>query len=107
MISQNESFEAEYLLLSCDKTVKKSSLIAQYALFMGPAFLIRSTRQIRHIVGTENDTKHPTIIDGRHTLVKLFVSCSLSLLAPVLRLHANCNSLRVCNLEPSLFVKVN
>ena len=41
LISQKESFEAKYLLLSCDKTVKKSSRIAQYAQFMGSAFLIR------------------------------------------------------------------
>ena len=47
LISQKESFEAEYLLLSCDKTVQKSSRIAQYAPFMGPAFLIRSTGRIR------------------------------------------------------------
>ncbi|XP_063728551.1 uncharacterized protein LOC134856114 [Symsagittifera roscoffensis] len=65
LISQKESFEAEYLLLSCNKTVKKSSHIAQYAPFMGPAILIRST---------EYDTKHPIILDGRHSLVKLFVS---------------------------------
>ena len=76
LISQKESFEAEYLLLSCDKTFKKSSRsrIAQYALFMGPAFLIRSTGRIRRLVETEYDTKHPIILDGRHTLVKLFVS---------------------------------
>ena len=74
LISQKESFEAEYLLLSCDKTVKKSSRIAQYAPFMGLAFLIRSTGQIRRLVETEYDTKHPIILDGRHSLVKLFVS---------------------------------
>ena len=74
LISQKESFEAENLLLSCDKTVKKSSRIAQYAPFMGPAFLIRSTRRTRHLVKTEYDTKHPIILDGRHILVKLFVS---------------------------------
>ena len=74
MISQKESFEAEYLLLSCNKTVKKSSRIAQFAPFMGPAFLIRSKGRIRHLVETEYDTKHPIIFDGRHTLVKLFIS---------------------------------
>ena len=74
LISQKESTEAEYLLLSCDKTVKKSSCIEQYAPFMVPAFLIRSTGQIRRLVETEYDTKHPIIHDGRHTLVKLFVS---------------------------------
>ena len=74
LISQKESFEAEYLLLSYDKTVKKSSRIAQYAPSMGPAFLIRSAGRIRHLVETEYDTKHPIILDGRHSLVKLFVS---------------------------------
>ena len=74
LISQKESFEAEYLLLSCEKTVEKSSRIAQYAPFMGPGFLIRSTGQIRRLVDIECDTKHPIILDGRHTLVKLFVS---------------------------------
>ena len=74
LISQKESFEAEYLLLSCDKTVKKSSRITQYAPFMGPAFLIRSTGRICRLVETEYDRKHPIILDGRHSLVKLFVS---------------------------------
>ena len=74
LISQKESFEAEYLLLSCNKTVKKSRRIAQYAPFMGPAFLIRSTGRIHRLVETEYDTKHPIILDGRHSLVKLFVS---------------------------------
>ena len=73
-MSQKESFVADYLLLSCDKTVKKSGRIAQYAPFMGPAFLICSTGRIRHLVETEYDTKHPIILNGRHTLVKLFVS---------------------------------
>ena len=41
---------------------------------MGPAFLIRSTGRIRHLVKSEYVTKHPIILDGRHTLVKLFVS---------------------------------
>ena len=41
---------------------------------MGPAFLIRSTGQIRRLVETEYDTKHPIILDGRHTLVKWFLS---------------------------------
>ena len=74
LISQKESFEAEYFFLSCNKTVKKSSRIAQYAPFMGPAFLIRSLGRIRRLVETEYDTKHPIILDGRHSLVKLFVS---------------------------------
>ena len=49
LIFQKESFEAEYLTvlqLSCNKTGKKSSRIAQYAPFMGLAFLIRSTGSI-------------------------------------------------------------
>ena len=41
---------------------------------MGSAFLICSTGRIRHLVETEHDTKHPIILDGRHALVKLFVS---------------------------------
>ena len=42
---------------------------------MGPAFLIRSTGRIRHLVEiTEYDTKHSIMLDGRHTLVILFVS---------------------------------
>ena len=41
---------------------------------MGPAFLIRSTGRIRRLVETEYDVKHPIILDGRHSLVKLFVS---------------------------------
>ena len=41
---------------------------------MGPSFLIRSTGRIRRLVETEYDTKHPIILDGRHSLVKLFVS---------------------------------
>ena len=63
-------------IYSCpaSKTVKKSSRIAQYAPFMGSAFLIRSTGRIRRLVETDYDTKHPIILDGRHTLVKLFVS---------------------------------
>ena len=74
LISQKESFGAEYLLLSCKKTVKKFSRIAQYAPFIGPACLICSLGQIRHLFETEYDTKHPIILVGRHTLVKLFVS---------------------------------
>ena len=41
---------------------------------MGPAFLIRSTGRIRRLFETENDTKHPIIFDGGHSLVKLFLS---------------------------------
>ena len=67
LISQKEFFEAEYLLRSCDRTDKKSSRIAQYAPSVGPAFLIRSTGRIRHVVETEYDTKQPIILDGRHT----------------------------------------
>ena len=52
LISQKESFEAEYLLLSCDKIVQKSSRIAQYASFMGLAFFIRSKGQTLHLVET-------------------------------------------------------
>ena len=74
LIFQKESFEAEYLLLSCDKIVKKSSGISQYVPFMGPAFLIRSTGRIGLLIENEYDAKHPIILDGRHSLVKLFVS---------------------------------
>ena len=39
--------------------------------FNGPAGIIRSTGRIVHLVNTEFDTKHPIILDDRHTLVRL------------------------------------
>ena len=42
--------------------------------FVGPAGIIRSTGRIVRLVNTEFDTKHPILIDARHTLVRLLAS---------------------------------
>ena len=53
---------------------KNFNRIVQYEPFFGPACAIRSKGQFRHLVKTENVTKHPLIFEVRHILVKLCVS---------------------------------
>ena len=59
------------LTLTAGKPIKISSKIATYSPFIGPAGIIRSTGRIVPLVNTEFDTKHPILLDARHTLVRL------------------------------------
>ena len=70
-LAQMESFPVELKALTAGKPIKNSSKIATYSPFIGPAGIIRSTGRIVRLVNTEFDTKHPIILDARHTLVRL------------------------------------
>ena len=70
-LAQMESFPVELKTLTVGKPIKNSSKIATYSPFIGPAGIIRSTGRIVRLVNTEFDTKHPILLDGRHTLVSL------------------------------------
>ena len=67
-LAQMESFPVELKTLIAGKPIKNSSEIATYSTFIGPAGIIRSTGRIGRLVNTEFDTKHPIILDARHTL---------------------------------------
>ena len=70
-LAQMQSFRIELKTLAAGKPIKNSSKIATYSPFIGPAGIIRSTGPIVRLVNTEFDTKHPIILDVRHTLVRL------------------------------------
>ena len=70
-LAQMESFPIELETLTAGKPIKNSSKIAIYSPFIGPAGIIRSTGRIVRLVNTEFDTKHPILLDARHTLVGL------------------------------------
>ena len=70
---QGESFNTERKDLLDNKPVKKSSRIAQFTPFIGLHGLIRSSGRLRRLVEIDFDTKHPIVIDARHTFVKLFL----------------------------------
>ena len=63
--------EKRYLL--DNKSVKKSSRIAQCTPFIGPHGLIRSSGRLRRPVEIDFDTKHPIVLDAGHNFVKLFL----------------------------------
>ena len=69
--AQMESFPVELKTLIAGKPLKNSSKIAAYSPLFGPARIIRSTGRILRLVNTEFDTKHPIILDSRHTLIRL------------------------------------
>ena len=70
-LAQMESFPVGLKTLIAAKPIKNSSKIATYSPFVGTAGIIRSTRRIARLVNTEFDTKHPILLDARHTLVRL------------------------------------
>ena len=70
---QGESFNTERKDLLDNKSVKKSSRIAHFTPFIGPHGLIRSSSRLRRLVENNFDTKHPIVMDARHTSVKLFL----------------------------------
>ena len=70
---QGESFNTERKDLLDNKSVKKSSHIAQFTPFIGPHGLIRSSGRLRRLVEIDFDTRHPIVLDARHTFVKLFL----------------------------------
>ena len=71
-LAQMESFPVGLKTLTAGKPVKNSSKTATYSPFIGPAGIIRFTGRIVRLVNTEFDTKHPILLDARHTLVRLF-----------------------------------
>ena len=70
---QGESFNTERRDLLDSKSVKRSSRFAQFTPFFGPHCLIRSSGRLRRLVEIDFDTKHPIVLDARHTFVKLFL----------------------------------
>ena len=70
---QGESFKTERNDLLDNKSVKKTSRFAQFTPFIGPRGLIRSSGRLRRLVEIDFDTKHPIVLDARHTFVKLFL----------------------------------
>ena len=53
--------------------LRRGSRIAKFTPFIGPHGLIRSSGRLRRLVEIDFDTKHPTVLDARHTFVKLFL----------------------------------
>ena len=70
-LGQMETFPVELKTITAGTPIKNNSKIATYSPFIGPADIIRSTGQIVRLVNTEFDTKHPILLDARHTLVRL------------------------------------
>ena len=70
---QGESFNIERRDLLDNKSVKRSSRIAEFTPFIGPHCLIRSSGRLRQLVEIDFDTKHPIVLVARHTFVKLFL----------------------------------
>ena len=70
---QGDSFNTERKDLLDNKSVKKNSRIAQFTPFIGPHGLIRSSGQLRRLVQIDFETKHPIVLDARHTFFKLFL----------------------------------
>ena len=66
---QGESFNTERKDLLDNKSVKKSCRIAQFTPFIGPHGLIRSSGRLRRLVEIDFDTRHPIVLDARHTFV--------------------------------------
>ena len=56
-----------------DKSVKRSSRIAQFTPFIGPHSLIPSPGRLLRLMEIDFDTKHPIVLDACHTFVKLFL----------------------------------
>ena len=75
-LAQMESSPVELKTLTAGKPIWNSSKIATYSPFIGPAGIIHSTGRIVRLVNTEFDTKHPILLDARHTLVR-FLARSL------------------------------
>ena len=70
---QGDSFNTERKDLLDNKSVKKISRIAQFTPLIGPHGLIPSSGQLRRLVQIDFDTKHPIVLDARHTFLKLFL----------------------------------
>ena len=70
---QGEPFNTERRDLVDNKSVKRSSGIAQFTPFIGHHGLIRSSGRLRRLVEINLDIKHPIVLDARHTFVKLFL----------------------------------
>ena len=70
-LAQMESFPVELKTLTAGKPNKNNDEIATYSPFIGPACIIRFTGRIVRSVNTEFDTKHPILLDARHTLNRL------------------------------------
>ena len=70
-LAQMESFHVELKTPTAGKLLINTSKIATYSHFIGPAGIIRSTGRIVRFVKTKFDTKHPILLDARHTLIRL------------------------------------
>ena len=70
-LAQIESFPVELKVLTAGKPTKNSNKNASYLPFVGLAGILSSTGGIVCLVNTKYDTKHPLLLDARHTLVRL------------------------------------
>ena len=70
---QGESFYTERKCLLDNKSVTKSSRIAQFSPFIGPHGFISSSGRLRRLAEIDFDPKHPIVVDAPHTFVKLFL----------------------------------
>ena len=73
LLSQKESFPKEMQTLGEGKSMLKNSIIVNHSPFLGPRGLIRSTGRIKHLTVIDFDTKHPIILDSRHSVVLKFL----------------------------------
>ena len=68
---QKESVSNERRYFLDNKSVKRSSRIAQFTPFIGPHGLIRSFHRLRRLVEIDFDNEQPIVLNARHTFVKL------------------------------------
>ena len=70
---QGEPFNTERKDLLDNKSVKRSSRIAQFTPFIGSHGLIRSSGRLRRLEQIDFDAKQPIVLDAGNTFVKLFL----------------------------------
>ena len=70
---QSKSFPSEQSYLLESSPLSKTSKIAQYSPFNGPNGLIRATGRTKQLNVATLDVKHPVVLDGRHSMVRLLL----------------------------------
>ena len=73
-LAQEESFGKEVKLLTKEQCIPTSSPIASFAPFVGHDDLLRATGRLMRLVSVPFETKHPVLLDGRHPLVRLYLT---------------------------------
>ena len=70
---QLESFDTEKKCLLKSSPLSKSSKIAEFSPFIGPNGLLRASGRTKQLDIATFDMKHPTLLDSRLPLVRLFL----------------------------------